>query len=1071
MVVGLEETAGIRLLSNDPQTNMVQLGDHPVSLCDEYSLPVDFVNKRRPHSFGAGLANWTTPSPSGDQVEVVEAYSDPRDSKAYLEPGEEASGKLYTSPDRDYSQPYTDGSSETKTADDQDDGVYEDVGQPDEQSLAEACNECVTVIDVDVEQELEDIVRDQAPQVVPPRRNPSPYYYSDLFRDSEGELNRRPSVSGSRYRKCVSLDAPPPPSEVVLLPKRNSVAGDGSDSLVAVERATQHVDEWDAILMPPHRQLRPSVCACAGVAQCVRVEDEIDDEESRRNRHLHFRSTRDIRLNGQQPPLEEPPVDYDDPDVEEGLDEYCDDMSGRQRHVYETAFDCKVSRSDDDLDDVDRVTNHPILQMFGSNKVTSSNAVKTVKPSSSKDAGSLGIFTPKERRKITLVRGKLVKDRPKALPSRVNCGDNMSSTTTLSQDLEGLVLEAPEVIKAAPSPSLPLRGYSPSPPSTAPLPAKFHGNKDLHNMNSIRSAPNLPAGSPAHARLKDMRLPVKSLRARESCSKGSIMEFKGRPMSLSHDEENVQEFKGRPHSMFQEGAHILEFKDRLRVGEPEHGLILEFKGRPASAVAEFSVRDRGTVGQESGPILEFKGRPGVRRCGVRPKYSSSESMATSSSGGSLESIRSSTSEGNRSTTSSESHRSSSLSSHSSDSTGSCGSSGSTTGNLHHLHHLHHYYHHHQCSAGTPLGVVSGSRFFAHQSNKLHILSPISDKSSQEPASETSDNNRNNNSQKASPEDTTEQITSPASTTTKLPLEQPWSEQQSTKVKRRAPQNKNLINLSLQQQSSGETEIQGSDSGISIESRGGCKGYCGTGDPVEPPPPDFSDLPFDMPKLRRRRLLQQDTCTSGSATSVDLHELPFDMPKLRRRLRGQQEAQTSTESSGVSQASSSQSVQDTDRPSLLSAPGRPSLSLNLDGGSGGGASPKKRLGLCLNLGGGTSAVGDNVDVNVPLERQGWYHGAITRLEAENVLRLHQEGSYLVRNSESTRQDYSLSLKSARGFMHMRIQQNKETGKFILGQFSKPFDNIPQMIHHYTVNRLPIRGAEHMCLLQPVIEQLL
>ena len=40
---------------------------------------------------------------------------------------------------------------------------------------------------------------------------------------------------------------------------------------------------------------------------------------------------------------------------------------------------------------------------------------------------------------------------------------------------------------------------------------------------------------------------------------------------------------------------------------------------------------------------------------------------------------------------------------------------------------------------------------------------------------------------------------------------------------------------------------------------------------------------------------------------------------------------------------------------------------------------------------------------------WYHGAVTRVEAENVLRLHTEGSYLVRNSESSRQDYSLSLK--------------------------------------------------------------
>jgi hypothetical protein len=160
-----------------------------------------------------------------------------------------------------------------------------------------------------------------------------------------------------------------------------------------------------------------------------------------------------------------------------------------------------------------------------------------------------------------------------------------------------------------------------------------------------------------------------------------------------------------------------------------------------------------------------------------------------------------------------------------------------------------------------------------------------------------------------------------------------AQQTGMKLKRRAPQNKNLINLTLQQQqtSSGDAEIQGSDSGISIESRGGTKGnkvynltgfsftkQTNNGDsgPAanEVQTTDFSDLPFDMPKLRRRRLLQQDTCTSGSATSVDLHDLPFDMPKLRRRLRGQPPAQqTSTESSGVSQASSIQSVRDLDRP--------------------------------------------------------------------------------------------------------------------------------------------------------------
>lgn len=79
-------------------------------------------------------------------------------------------------------------------------------------------------------------------------------------------------------------------------------------------------------------------------------------------------------------------------------------------------------------------------------------------------------------------------------------------------------------------------------------------------------------------------------------------------------------------------------------------------------------------------------------------------------------------------------------------------------------------------------------------NKLHILSPISDKSSQEPISETSDNNRNNNSQKCSPEEVV-------------------ANQETLKTKRRLPQNKNLLNLA-------NPEIQGSDSGISIQSREG-----------------------------------------------------------------------------------------------------------------------------------------------------------------------------------------------------------------------------------------------------------
>ena len=55
------------------------------------------------------------------------------------------------------------------------------------------------------------------------------------------------------------------------------------------------------------------------------------------------------------------------------------------------------------------------------------------------------------------------------------------------------------------------------------------------------------------------------------------------------------------------------------------------------------------------------------------------------------------------------------------------------------------------------------------------------------------------------------------------------------------------------------------------------------------------------------------------------------------------------------------------------------------------------------------------------------------------------------------------------MHMKIVY--KSGGFILGQFSQPFETIPQMIHHYSLNQLPIKGAEHMSLLHPVVHQLL
>ena len=53
------------------------------------------------------------------------------------------------------------------------------------------------------------------------------------------------------------------------------------------------------------------------------------------------------------------------------------------------------------------------------------------------------------------------------------------------------------------------------------------------------------------------------------------------------------------------------------------------------------------------------------------------------------------------------------------------------------------------------------------------------------------------------------------------------------------------------------------------------------------------------------------------------------------------------------------------------------------------------------------------------------------------------------------------------MHLKI--SCRGGRFILGQNSKPYDSIPEMVHNYSMNTLNIRGAEQVKLIYPVIRE--
>ncbi|XP_070208221.1 SH2 domain-containing adapter protein D-like [Littorina saxatilis] len=114
------------------------------------------------------------------------------------------------------------------------------------------------------------------------------------------------------------------------------------------------------------------------------------------------------------------------------------------------------------------------------------------------------------------------------------------------------------------------------------------------------------------------------------------------------------------------------------------------------------------------------------------------------------------------------------------------------------------------------------------------------------------------------------------------------------------------------------------------------------------------------------------------------------------------------------------------------------------------------------------IGEPVNAMIPLHNQDWYHGNISRDDAEQQLRVSKDGSYLVRDS-SDRYHYTLSIKSPLQIIHIQIDQCKKadgTMRYILGKNSKAFQTIPAMIDHYTQHAMPIKGAEHMTLLHPI-----
>ena len=52
-----------------------------------------------------------------------------------------------------------------------------------------------------------------------------------------------------------------------------------------------------------------------------------------------------------------------------------------------------------------------------------------------------------------------------------------------------------------------------------------------------------------------------------------------------------------------------------------------------------------------------------------------------------------------------------------------------------------------------------------------------------------------------------------------------------------------------------------------------------------------------------------------------------------------------------------------------------------------------------------------------------------------------------------------------YIHIKIVMESDLG-YVVGEFSKPFPNVPEAIKYYTSHKLRIRGADHKKLKHPV-----
>ncbi|CAF2808048.1 unnamed protein product [Rotaria sp. Silwood2] len=84
----------------------------------------------------------------------------------------------------------------------------------------------------------------------------------------------------------------------------------------------------------------------------------------------------------------------------------------------------------------------------------------------------------------------------------------------------------------------------------------------------------------------------------------------------------------------------------------------------------------------------------------------------------------------------------------------------------------------------------------------------------------------------------------------------------------------------------------------------------------------------------------------------------------------------------------------------------------------------------------------------LESEPWYFKSIRRIDAEKQLMsdVNEHGSFLIRDSETKKTDFSLSIRDSDSVKHYRIRQS-EDGRFYIARRTT-FNTLPELVTHYS-----------------------